>query len=238
MLIKGWLILTLGISPTWAQAQHQSAVHSGPLLAQISTIAADFENRVHAAGFPTNMPKPNLFVDTIPQLSLYTRKDNTVHTGSWEDLKPDTQALFIRWAGYAGDTSGRQLFDDMFHRFFLTHELAHWLQFQTPNPENVTNFYQRELSANRISIAYWRGKDPAYLLLLVARFRRIRGHLPDPVPSDQNAQQYFNANYSQLGSNAGVYGWYQLGLVISAFDERPSPTFVEILRQISEGRNR
>lgn len=227
------LILVLLISPAWAQ--QPSAVKSNPLLAQISTVAADFENRVHATGFATNVPEPHLLVDTIPQLSMYTQKDNTVHTARWEELNPDIQELFIRWAGYAGDVNGQQLFDDMFHRFFFTHELAHWLQFQTI--DGVTDHYQLELGANRISTAYWRDKDPAYLSLLVARFRRIRGRLPDPVPPEEDAQQYFNTNYAQLIPNPDVYGWYQLGMVISTFDERPSPLFVETLRQISQGRN-
>ena len=104
-------------------------------------------------------------------------------------------------------------------------------------PQFVQAAYQFELEANRISAAYWREKDPDYLSLLVGRFRRIRGRLPDPVPPGENAQQYFNRNYPGLGSNPDVYGWYQLGMVISVFDERPVPSFIQTLLPISEQRN-
>ena len=96
----------------------------------------------------------------------------------------------------------------------------------------MIDHYQLELEANRVSAAYWREKDPTYLTLLVSRFRRIRSQLPDPVPPEGNARKFFNTNYDKLLPNPDAYGWYQLGMVIGVFNERPSPSFAETLKKI------
>ncbi len=156
---------------------------------------------------------------------------NTIHTSRWEKLTPDVEDIFKRWATYAGDATGKQLFDDMFHRFFFVHELAHWLHRQAKH--NMKNVYQLELEAKRVTVAYWREKDGAYLSALLVRFRHISDRLPRPVPDDQDAEQYFNANYAKLGSNPDVYGWYQTRMVVQAGTEQPFRTFSEALHGLS-----
>ncbi len=175
---------------------------------------------------------PTIVVDTRPQLSMYTRGDNTIHTARWEKLPPDVQDLVKRWATYAGHTTGKQLFDDMFHRFFFVHELAHWLQIQGKN--NTNDVYQRELGPNQLTVAYWRERDNRYLSALLARFRRISERLPNPVPPGQNAEEYFRSNYRGLGSNPDVYGWFQLRMVIEAATERPVRTFSEAVHRLAD----
>src|SRR5512144_2212387 len=122
------VILLLALSP--ARAQSPSPVTRDSATDQLKAIAEDFEHQVRAARFRITVPAPTILLDTSPQLSKYTRQDNTIHTSQWEDLAPDARDLFTRWAGYAGERTGKQLFDEMFHRFFFVHELAHWLQTQ------------------------------------------------------------------------------------------------------------
>jgi hypothetical protein len=179
---------------------------------------------------------PAILVDTPPQLSKYQTEGNRIHTSRWEELTPDVQDIFKRWATYAGDTTGKQLFDDMFHRFFFVHELAHWLQRQAKS--NTNDAYQFELEANRLTVAYWRDNGSGYLSTLLARFRRISDRLPDPVPLGQDAEQYFKSNYGRLGSNPDAYGWFQTRMVIRAATERPLRTFSETLHRLSvDARN-
>jgi hypothetical protein len=224
------LILLLTVSSAWAQPPSPSG--SDPVLDQLKATAEDFERRVRSAGSAETIPTPAILLDTPPQLSKYTRKDNTIHTSRWEELAPDLQDNFKRWAGYAGDKTGKQLFDEMFHRFFFVHELGHWLQIQaTPDTNDV---YSHELEANRLAVAYWRESDTPYLAALLARFRRISGGLPDPVPPGQDAEQYFNSNYGKLGSNPDAYGWFQTRMVIRAGTERPIRPFAETVQRLSQ----
>ncbi len=225
----GALILLLAVLP--ASGQPSSVGSGDPLLDRLKAIAEDFDRQVRAAGFAGAGAAPSIVVDSRPQLSMYTRTDNTVHASRWEEASPDAQEVFARWAGYAGDRTAKQLFDEMFHRFFFVHELAHWLQVQAKRDSD--DVYGFELEANRLTVAYWREKDPEYLTAVVSRLRRINEALTSPVPAGQVAEAYFNANYRNLGSNPNVYGWFQTRMVIAAGSERPAGTFAEIVQRLS-----
>ena len=226
MRLIGILVLSLAMLPTiWAPQQSARLEHD-PVVDQLTVLAQDFERRARLAGFALTSASPAIVVDTPPQLSMLT-SPNTIHTSRWEELKPEMQDEFKRWATYTGDATGEQLFDDMFHRFFFIHELAHWLQLQAK--DYTKEGYEFELDANRVAVAYWREKDSAYLSAMLARFQRINGRLPNPVPGSQDAEQYFNANRSKLGSNPDVYGWFQTRMVVQAGTEQPFRTFSETL---------
>ncbi len=235
MRLAGVVILCLGILPATC-AQQSAPSQPDPLVGRLAGTEHEFENRVRLAGFPLTLSTPAILVDTLPQLSMYTRKDNTIHTARWEELPPAVQDMVKRWASYAGHTTGPQLFDDMFHRFFFVHELAHWLQIQGKSTTNEV--YQHELEANRLTVAYWRESDSRYLSALLARLRRIGERLPNPVPPGQDAEQYFKANYRNLGSKPDVYGWFQLRMVMIAAAERPVRKFSEALHPLAgDARN-
>ncbi len=223
------LLLLLTASSGWAQSS--SPWPGDPVLDQLKAIAQNFEQRVRSAGFDASSLHPAILLDTPPQLSKYSRNDNTIHTSRWEELTPDVRDRFERWAGDGGDRTGKQLFDEMFHRFFFVHELGHWLQVQAKRDTN--DVYSRELEANRLAVAYWRENDAPYLTALLARFRSIGAGLPDPVPAGQDAESYFNSNYARLGSNPDAYGWFQTRMVISAGAERPVRTFAETVQRLS-----
>ncbi len=225
------LLLVFAMSPVaWTQ-QQSAPVRHDPVLDQLTAFAQDFEHRVRAAGFKLTSVSPAIVVDTRPQLSMYTAQDNTIHSARWEDLPPEVQEIFKRWAAYAGDGTGKQLFDDSFHRFFFIHELAHVLERQAK--VNTGNAYQSELEANRITVAYWREKDRAFLTALLAQFQRINQRLPVPVPPGQDVEQSFNANYHGSGSNPEVYGWFQTRMVLQAGAERPFRSFSETLHRLA-----
>lgn len=229
MRFSGILILFFAtLPPIWAQQQSAPLRHD-PVVDQLTVVAQDFERRAREAGSAITSASPAIVVDTPPQLSMY-KGPNTIHTSRWEALTPDVQGVFMRWATYAGDTTGQQLFDDMFHRFFFVHELVHWLQRQAK--DDTKGAYQFELEANRVTVAYWREKDSAYLSALLVRFQRIGDRLPSPVPDGQDAEQYFNANRG-MGSNPEAYGWYQTRMVVQAGAERPIRTFSETLHGLS-----
>ncbi len=226
MRLSGIQVLAVAMLPLIGAQQPTARLQHDSLHDQLTVLARDFERRARLAGSAMTSASPVIVVDTPPQLSML-KSPSTIHTSRWEELTPDVLDVFQRWASYAGDVTGQQLFDDMFHRFFFVHELAHWLQRQTK--DNTSGAYQFELEANRITVAYWRDRDSAYLSALLARLQRIRDRLPSPVPRGQDAEQYFNANYRGMGSNPNVYGWFQARMVLQAGAERPVRTFSESL---------
>jgi hypothetical protein len=214
-------------------------------LQAMKTIANDFENRVHVRGIPDTafLPSPAIRILTTPSISFY--HDRTVTEGLFKELPPPVQGVFNQWASFTSDqASGETLFRDSFYRFFFVHELGHWLQARVQEargrgeetwPLADEDFYQDEIQSNRIAIAWWREHDVKYLDRLVSDYRHIEAHLPNPVPAGQDKRQFFNANYAKLGNQPDVYGWYQLDLVLTAYD-RPKESFQQVLDSLPSVR--
>jgi hypothetical protein len=162
------------------------------------------------------------------------------HEAIFSTLPPPMQQLWTQWASYTKDEpSGEALFKDMFYRFFFVHELGHLMarrvQAGLPDAERKKamakdegNLMEGELSANRISVAWFREHEPVYLEHLVADFRVIQAHLPNPVPNGVDPKRYFSDNYRKLGADPVAYGWYQLYMVVTVYNE-PSKTFQQTM---------
>jgi hypothetical protein len=128
----------------------------------------------------------------------------------------------------------------MFYRLFFVHELGHWVQSRVLYVRGRTegkiedsdeDFYQDEIQSNRIAVAWWREHDPTYLARLVADFRQIENHMPSPVPKGQDKIGFFVKNYDKLTNDPQAYGWYQLDLVIIAYDQPPE-SFEQVLNNL------
>ncbi len=220
----------------------QEAKQEDPTLDALKQLAAQVEAVVHQSNLPAFAP-PQVLLDTQPQISFYEK--HTVHSSRFGKLPAQVQSTFDQWASYTTDQpSGQELFEAMFYRFFFVHELGHWVSIQLIRrlPEDRKkvvsdnfdrNYWQVEMTANRIAVAWYRERDPEYLAKLVNDFRRIRKKLPSPVSSGQDERQYFNANYATLGDNPTAYGWYQLEMVILASEEPPR-TFEQVMRGLPQ----
>jgi hypothetical protein len=195
----------------------------------MDTIAADFQSKVHVRGIPDSafLPPPKVRIYTLPPFSYYEK--GTVTEGRFGELPPPVQQSINQWATFTSDqATGEALFHDMFYRFFFVHELGHWVQHgvlivrqrsEGKLPDAEEDFYQGEVQSNRIAVAWWREHDPKYIARMVADFREIESHLRCPVPTGQDKIQYFIENYTKLGNDPEAYGWYQLDLVLTAYDQ-------------------
>ena len=238
------LLLVFGIAATVGRSRPASAQRD-LLLEEEQALAAKVEARTQINDFDLKTRAPKVRIDAGPGLSYYDMgTGNVVHEERWENVPAPIRATFDRWAEYAGDQpNGRQLFREMFHRFFLVHELGHWMEDQvleqrrdktaaTARRNAKTARWRYESVANEISIAWWREHDPAYLATLMHDLRTIQAKLPNPVPAGEDARQYFTRQYSKLAEDPNAYGWFQLRMVILAFDERPSSTFQQAIDKL------
>ncbi len=73
---------------------------------------------------------------------------------------------------------------------------------------------------------------PAYLAKLIKDFRTIRARLPNPVPAGEDPRHYFGRQYSKLAEDPNAYGWFQLDMVILAYDERPRNSFKQAINKL------
>lgn len=233
------VVLVVAATNGHAQSKAES---SAAILAYETALAAQVEPSARIKGFYFSTKFPHIKLDGLSRYDGPTR--NTVHEALWEDVPVPLQQIFNQWAGYTGDYSdGRRLFHDMFYRFFFVHEFGHWLSDQVlaqrhdtlaaqAEKNSETNRWQYEMVANRISIAWWRTHDPTFLARLVRDLRSIEARLPSPVPSGDDIEQFFAANYDSLAQDPRKYGWYQLQMVIMASDEKPVATFQQAIDKL------
>jgi hypothetical protein len=216
-----------------------------PVLDQEKVIAAKVESRAHIRNFDLQANVPEIRIDAGSTLSFYGMgKGNAVHEERWENVPAPEQANFDKWATYTADEpTGKSLFEDMFYRFFFVHELGHWMQDEvlrqrrdplakTASKNSETARWQYESVANRISVAWWREQDPDYLASLVNDFRKIQRNLPNPIPPGQDARGFFTREYGKLAEDPNAYGWFQLQMVILAYDEKPALSFQQAIDKL------
>ena len=243
-MTRALCLFVLGLAVTEGHSQSPTPPRD-PVLDEEQALAAKVEARAHIHDFDLQTKAPKVLIDAGPGLSFYDMgTGNVVHEERWEKVPAPIQATFNQWAKYAGDQrSGQQLFRELFHRFFLVHELGHWMEDQileqrrdkmaATDRQNVTTArWEYETVANRISIAWWREHDPDFLARLINDLRTIRAKLPNPVPADEEARHYFTRRYSKLAEDPNAYGWFQLHMIILAYDERPLSTFQQTIDKL------
>jgi hypothetical protein len=203
---------------------------SNPDLIALRQLEAQVISQVRIPGYA---PFPLYPVALDAGTAVSFSNQHGAHEADFSTLPPQMQQVWVQWASYTKDEpSGEALFKDMFYRFFFVHELGHLIARRVreglpdaerkkvmANEEN--NLMEGELAANRISVAWFREHDPAYLARLVADFRVIQARLPNPVPQGADPKRYFSENYRKLGADPIAYGWYQLYMVITVYDEVP-----------------
>jgi hypothetical protein len=59
----------------------------------------------------------------------------------------------------------------------------------------------------------------------VKDIRRIQLKLPNPIHHGEDARAFFTGEYEKLSEDPNAYGWFQLQMVISAYDELPVLSF-------------
>jgi hypothetical protein len=241
---KKWPALIFATIATTGFAQPPVS-REDPVLDQENAIAAQVEAHTHIDGFDLKAKLPAIRIDAGPELSKYDgTKQNVVHEEIWKNVPAPERATFDQWASYTTDEpSGQALFRDMFYRFFLVHEMGHWMQDQVMDQRRDkeaaraeknadTNRWQYETVANRISVAWWREHDPSYLTKLVNDFRTIQAKLPNPVPAGEDPRHFFTRQYTKLAEDPNAYGWFQLQMVLLAYDERPTSSFQQAISKL------
>jgi hypothetical protein len=242
-----WLAHMQMSEPVTAASKSTAMVpDTDPTLMALRKLASEVETEVHVPGYATFTP-PKIMLDAGTGVSYFSYGDKTVHEAQFADLPAPMQGIWNQWASDTTDEpTGNALFDDMFHRFFFVHELGHWMASQViaglPDAEmtivaknEAGHMWDREMAANRIATAWYREHDPQYLDKLVADFRAIQAHLPNPVPDGIDKKTYFTENYAKLGVDPMAYGWYQLQMVIQVYDE-PARSFQQVLDQLPKNR--
>ncbi len=192
-----------------------------------------FVARIKSAGFSCQLPVPTILVEDVPSFGQYNEETNTLRTSDWSVLQPEERIAFLHLAGpNASEADAHALFDLAAHRWILIHELGHWWEHCNGKMVNGEP-WKTEFDADRVSLAYWREVDPTVVTRMIPIFHQVVTIFPDPTPAGQEMIPYFNAHYQQLGPTP-AYRWYQSQMNVVADEQRPIPTFPQILTAIRQ----
>ena len=202
-------------------------------LAKATAVRDAFIARIHANGFSCPIPVPAILVEDVPSFGQYDEKINVIRTSDWTLLNPQERAFFFQLAGPgAREADVRATFDKGAHGWIFIHEMGHWWQ-ACRNVTSDSGPYQVEFGADRISLAYWREVDPSIVDTMMPIFRSVLDHAPNPAPAGEDVEAYFNKHYQELGPSP-AYPWFQSRMNVSAYEEKPSPTFIQALLSLPE----
>ena len=198
-------------------------------LAKATAIRDAFVARIHADGFSCPIPVLTVMVEDVPSFGQYNEQTNIVRTSNWTLLQSEEKARFFRLAPPgASEADVRVMFEGITYGWIFVHELGHWWQACRSITASNSGPYQVEYGADRISLAYWREADPAVANPMISACRNALAHAPNPVPAGEEIEAYFNKHYEELGPTP-AYGWFQCRMNITAYEEKPAPTFAQSL---------
>jgi hypothetical protein len=226
------LVLPIAVTAQPSPAADAKAVEAAKTekLPELLTLRDAFVKETAASGLPCAVDPPKLVLEDVPSFGSYDPETNTLRTGVWEILNPEEKAIFFRLAGNGStEAAARKEYETGAHHWVFIHELGHWWQ-ACRKVNDGRKPYAFESEADRIAAAYWRLHDPTIAKHMYAVFSGLVDHAPSPVPAGQEPAKYFNDNYEQLGPTP-AYIWFQSKMCVTAFAEKPAPTFLQTLQE-------
>ena len=201
---------------------------------KMTALRDQFVAVLKADGFACPIAVPKILVADVPSLGQYNEETNTLRTADFTMLNPQERTFMQHLAGPgATEAQMRVVFEKAAHQWIFVHELGHWWQACRGVTSANTAPWQVESGANRISLAYWRKKDPSVTELMIRLFHQVLDTMPSPVPAEESVEGYFNKNYEQLGPSP-VYPWFQSKMNAMLWEETPAPGLKQVLAETTK----
>ena len=189
-----------------------------------------FIDRIGEDGFYCRLPAPAIIVADTPLFGEYEKNTDTLISPDWTQLTVPEKAVFMELAGPgANDAQARKVFEMEAHHWILIVETVRWWEACKQLTLKLTP-YQAELQAARVTLAYWRERDPdvvAQLFAIVAELDKE----PSPIPDGQDFPTYFNQHYQKTATGR-EYLWIQAQVVKAVRAEDPEPTVVQAMKRL------
>jgi hypothetical protein len=202
-------------------------------MAQATALRDSFVNATAAAGMGCPGTPPKIVVEDVPSYGSYDLATNTLTTSAWEQKTDEEKSVFFRMLG-PGTTedAARAEFEIGANRWVFVRVMVGWWQACRKIPE-TNSAYAYESEVNRIDAAYWREHDAAIIAHERGVFGRLESRVPNPVPAGQSVEAFYDAHYPD---KVPTFLWFQARICLAVFDEKPSPTFAQALKETSSSK--
>ncbi len=226
-----WLSVLILLGHVTAWSQSPAPTHDQPnqtIPDRLTELRDAFVTKAEKSGIKCRIQPPTIVLTDIASFGNYDPETNTLRTPLWSQFKHQEKTLFMSLAGpNASDEAAQVIFERGTHSWVFIHEMGHW--WQTCVNANVgRSHYRVEYDANRIAAAYWREVNPQLMESLASGFDHILAGSPNPVPSGQDPEAYFNHNYEKLAGSP-EYTWFQAHMIAGVNAEVPPPSFLQAL---------
>ena len=214
--------------PALAAAPAAAPEADAAVLAQLTQLRDAFLKRIDAEGYKL-CPAPRIELGDPPSFGHFDAERNTLVVAAWTHLEPEERKGFEEMAQSMGaGASGRAVFENGTNRWVFVHELGHW--WQACRHQTRAQSYAAENGADRIALAFWRERDPRYVVGIVHGYRALLSSMPSPVPEGESPPKYYDANYAKV-SRGNAYTWFQATMIAALAEEQPAPTLHRALSQ-------
>lgn len=150
---------------------------------------------------------PTVIIQTGPYLIKWDEQNQGVILPFWDELYDEQKELFKTLKGEEAE----EFFISLFNWFLIPHELGHFIN---PMEDSLTP-YNRERAANEFAVAFYLSQEENkgkidYINKSVSEVLEL---LPIIDFGSLSEEEYFNINYTKLGSNPNAYGYFQFKFI-------------------------
>ena len=157
---------------------------------------------------------PTVIIQTGPFLIKWDEPNKGIILPFWDELYDEQKELFKTLKGEYAEA----FFISLFNWFFVPHELGHFIN---PMGDSLSP-YNRERAANEFAVAFYisQTENQEKLDYIEKSLPEVLERLPKIDFGNLTEEEYFNKNYTNLGSNPNVYGYFQFKFILDILNNK------------------
>ncbi|RXH56548.1 hypothetical protein [Granulicella sibirica] len=232
----GWILMAATCGAAFGQRTGTESKGVTERRAQATALRDSFVKATVAAGMSCPIAPPKIVVEDVPGYASYDSATNTLKTGAWEQLTDDEKSRFFGMLG-PGTTedAARAEFEIGANHWVFVRELESWW-LACRKVSEMGSAYAFESGVNRVEAAYWRQQNASVIEHMRGVFQIMQKNVPSPVPVGEGVEAYYDARYPDKFKGPPEYLWFQARMCLAVFDEKPSPTFAQALKDMSSSK--
>ena len=193
------------------------------LINDVNRIISDFDKFMRDQGI--NPPfVPSVTVNTAPFLIKWDGPTKSVILPYWDELPNEHKEFFI---GLQGENA-EEFFISLFNWFFVPHELGHFM-LKTNEKNYGLSPFEDERAADEFAIAFLINnvENREKITFIEESLQEVLKKLPEIDFNNLSEEEYFNTNYTNLGRNPSVYGYFQFNFILDILNNKEEINILE-----------